>query len=474
MKKMIMLLLMLFLLYGCETKDLESIYREIHPQYEGYATQITIEEDVSFIDTLPQKSFAVSIQKITYHPMTKTISITYEIYDGSYQQATYMTVGREGESMNEDETYLYTLTSNKGTFTTYFHGVDLSEPFHILFGKYDLDDLNPTWVIQAVKSVTFTDNVLDERQPIEMDSYLFDQSTDFTREDPIRIGFDYTIDDPSEGITHVSFVLIEDSTKVEVEKLDYPIDDDMRFDNLIEFEDIIFDNVAPGVSYDVVVLVTGSDGIDSFTDIPLTVFDHTVGSYLNNEHPNSWHGLYAAITDIYVEGDEVVVHYMLHNDHTMKDEFGHEPIIDLSFVDGRYYTLVNLTEMQPGQGSFRILKEYFKDGAQISIYIREGYKNLAHYSFYPNKLSFALNILSSNSLSFYLLNEIAPTDPITIELITNEDTILETLTFTPLSGANTLTTSINMLSYANLTARITYQSETILGTFTHEMFYTLR
>jgi hypothetical protein len=112
--------------------------------------------------------------------MTKTISITYNIFDAFYQRATYMTVGREGESMNEDETYNYKLVSSDRTITTDFKGVDLSQPFHILFGKYDLDDLNPSVFIQAVKTITFTDEALDERQPIGVESYLFDQSTDFT------------------------------------------------------------------------------------------------------------------------------------------------------------------------------------------------------------------------------------------------------------------------------------------------------
>jgi hypothetical protein len=371
--------LLLFLLYGCKEKDLDLIYQEIHPQYEGYATHITIEEDVSFLESLPQKSFVVYIRKIIYHPIAQTISVTYDIYDGSYQNATYLTVGREGYETNQDETYQYRMSSNRTTITTYFHGIDLTEPFHILFGKYDLDDLNPTSKIKAVKTLTFTDDEWKHRQPIKMVTFNFDQPTDFTISNPAFITFDYILVDPSKGVDQVSFVLIESSTKFEVSRLDYSIDDVYRNDFLIEFNNIRFENVAPAVKYDIVVLVSGSDGIDTFTDIPLTVFNHTVGSYHNNEHQHSWHGLYAAITDVTRDGENVLISYIFYSDHTMKNEYGHEPIVNLRVSTLNSMDVIFREDIDPMVGVIEVPYASISAGFYISIYIQEGYDSLTRF-----------------------------------------------------------------------------------------------
>jgi hypothetical protein len=377
MKKYFSIVVLMLLLFGCQS--LEVKYNNIHPRYKGYATDVTIEEDVSYIDKLPQKSFSVFVKEIGYYPISKTVFIEYEIYDGSYRNATYMTVGRVGNSTLSDMTRLHRLTQNKGTFTEYFHDVDLSKPFHILFGKTDTDDLNPTQVVHAVKSITLLDKSWDNRFKIETHHHDFEQPKDFSTSYSPFIRFDYSLSDPSKGVDEVSFVLIEKETQLELSKITQVVKSHMRNEGIIEFEDIYFDDVAPGTTYDILVLVTGNDGVDRFSDVVIEVFRQKIGSYYQNEHMYSWHDLFAAITDIEIQGEDVIIRYMLHNNHTVKNIYGEEPVIDLKIVDGNLDTIYRLENISTN-GEIRLKWLQFRRGAQITIYIREGYKNLAHYS----------------------------------------------------------------------------------------------
>lgn len=478
MKKYLSLLFILFLLFGCQEKLPEERYFEIHPKYQGYATNIKIEEDKAYIDSLPQKAFQVYIFKMEYVPIKEMIYIEYEIYDGSYQNATYMTVGREGDSMNEDDTRLHKMTSSKTRFSEYFYGIDLSEPFHVLFGKYDRDDLNPTYLIRAVKSITFTKDTKEERHTVETLNYDFAQETDFTLTNPAHVAFDYALSDPDKMIDEVYFVLVEKSTGVEVEEIALTDLTDYRKGEVLSFENIRFENVGPGVEYHILVALTGHDGIDAFEKVVFEVFAQTIGHYLNNTHEASYHGLYAAITDVAREGEEVVVRFMIHNDHTMQNEYGHEPKIALSiysqnFEEPNAPALYEDLDVTQGSGVIRLPRESFKYGAYIVISLPEYHESLASYSVGSHMLSMNVSLSSQYYYSIYLLQLNDYVDDISVELMNSNDEIIHQFSFVPVEGRNLFSTGQDLWNTPGLKVRVTYTVDTLVGPFTHTKTYNL-
>lgn len=478
MKKYVSLILLLFLLFGCQEKLPEERYVEIHPKYQGYATHIKIEEDKAYIDSLSQKAFQVYIFKIEYVPIKEMIYIEYEIYDGSYQNATYMTVGREGNSMNEDDTRLHKMTSSRRRLSEYFYGIDLSLPFHILFGKYDGDDLNSTSLIRAVKSITFTSDSKKERHKVETLDYDFAQETDFTLANPAYIAFDYSLSDPNQMINQVHFVLVEKSTGVELDEIAFTDLDDVRDEDVLSFEDIRFEGVGPGVEYHILVVLTGHDGIDAFEKVVYQVFAQTVGHYLNNTHETSYHGLYAAITDVVREGEEVIIRYMIHNDHTMQNEYGHEPKITLRIVSHNYEelnppTLYEDLDVTEETGEIRLPRESFKYGVSIVISLPEYHEALASYYMSSHKLAVNVSKYSQYVYSIYVhqLNDFS--DAISVELMNNNDEIIDQFSFIPIEGHNTFSTDLNLWNTFGLKVRVTYTVDTLVGPFTHTRTYPL-
>lgn len=478
MKKYISFLFLLFLLFGCQEKLPEERYFEIHPMYKGYATGIKIEEDKAYIDDLSQKAFQVYIFKIEYLPIKNSIYIEYEIYDGSYQNATYMTVGREGDSIYEDDTRLHKMTSSKSRFSEYFYGIDLSEPFHILFGKYDRDDLNPSYLIRAVKSITFTKDTNEERHTVETLDYDFAQETDFTITNPAYVEFDYSLSDPDKMIDEVYFVLVEKSTGVEVDKIALTDLKGYRKGEVLSFENIRFENVGPGVEYHILIALTGHDGIDAFEKVVFAVFAQTIGHYLNNTHEVSYHGLYAAITDVIREGEEVVIRFMIHNDHTLQNKYGHEPKIALSIYGHNYmepivtafYENLNVTQ---DSGVIRLPRESFKYGASIVISLPEHHESLASYSVDSNALNINVSLYSQYFYSIYLhqLNDYF--DDISVELINSRYEVINQFSFVPVEGHNLFSTDLNLWNTPGLKVRITYTVDTLVGPFTHTKTYNL-
>jgi len=274
MKKLLILVILIFTLFGCqsESDSTEVSFESIHPQYEGYATNITIEE-TNFNETLPQKAFTVDIISIIYSPIIRRVEIEYKITDNYYQNALYLTVKKVGLN---DEKIQHVLNSRSQTFKEKFNNVDLSGDFQILFGKFDGDDLNPSPNAIAVKTLTLFDKKKDERHQVFLSSQTI---TDFklgATESHIRMN--YALQDEDEMIEKLDVVLIENVTHFEIEKISLSMEDLVREGNTLSFSELTFTKAKPGIKYDIIVVAAGNDGIDDFEEIVINVFNHTTSS----------------------------------------------------------------------------------------------------------------------------------------------------------------------------------------------------
>lgn len=471
MRKIIIMVLVMVLV-GCSWRSSEQIYRDIYPAYKGYATHLSIEENRHFVDSLPEKDFQVRIIEIRYTPLTQTVFVKYDIYDGSYQGATYLTVGRKGESLNGDDKRLHRLTANKGEFEEYFYGIDLSQPFHVLFGKYDRDDLNPTILINAVKSITIQNKLNEARYEVRVDDYLFEEPTDFTSAHPPYIEFDYAFEDPDQAIQRVKFVLVEEATQREIATVEKSNTSSHRKNDRLAFSDIRFDNVAPSVNYHVLVVVSGHDHIDAFKDVVFQVFRVTTEHYANNSHDGTYHGFYGAITDVRVDGDEVVINYMIHNDFTVKNSSLVTPKITLSIHDNNneemnYRKLYEDVDVTENEGEIRLPLSEFSWGATISLYVPDLNITLARYGISSKRIPVGTSLYGRNQIGLIIMNDAIPTTEMQVELLDSNGSVLEQFVITPFKGVNLIDVVTDVIVTPNLQVRITYEVETQLGPMVH-------
>ncbi len=507
MRKLIILLLLIFLLASCtpsseikvpietiedpiETieEPIETIEEPVETvetpvetpsNYVGYATNLLITESIMpMSQRLPQKFFTSSYTKINFIPLTKELCVTASINDKDYRNATYYLVGRKvGNNYYGEMRVQFLIPSGVGSKSYCFSNVDLLEPYEVLLTKHDLDDLNPSSTMYSVNTLTLHDQKSSMRSRVSLHSVSGLSPSIYEMGESPYIHFTTTYSDPNKIIDTAHVVLFNPFDKSIIDSQVITITEAHYEGELLKLENIRFDNLVPGLEYIIQVFVDGNDGVDDFEKVTLESYRYETGTYESVEINDVFHGLFAVITGLEVVEDEVILYYDFKNDGTMTYTDTKLPIsFKVTTYTGIYPDQIEQSfalDIEKNQMVFS--KELFTHGFSLTIRDERNQLNFCNYSISPNLLSLVAYENQMHEIRIINMDHDNPQAiSMKVEILNSALEVVETL--------ENVTTQFGEFNYPyentypknmGFKIRITYEVESKIGIITHTEIFPL-
>ena len=366
MKKITLLVIILssFLLVGCELNqgdlectgnqeiiDDECVNKEpleqpldISDGTEGFEVSVSNSLEGGL---LSDKYFGVVFTSVTYEPVTGDVCIQYDINDEDYANATYYVVLQEDNSLLTHQQSSFTLSSKTASNRNCFDNIQSSNLHHILIGKVDKDDLNPTDYIEAVGRVSFRDVHYEDRARIDQIDLTHEDIPEDTEGDLPYARFKLKVND-NRSVTDVKIKLYEKEFDNLIETQEYEITSSLRLSTKFFLNNIWFEDLAPGVKYYIVITASGNDGFTDYEDVFIAKDDFTSGCF-NWMCGVSFVDLYAGILDVYETDNDAIIDYKAHNTGDIVSSSDNLPyelelVIKDSTQQEKYRTSLNVNE----------------------------------------------------------------------------------------------------------------------------------
>lgn len=483
MKKLLIILLLVFLLVGCQQDsdptDVVESPGYIQPKnYTGYASEVYITETIMPREQrLPEQYFTGTYDNILYSPVTNELCLTAKVYDINHRNAVYYLVGRkQGQEFFGETRVRFLISNGSGSKSYCFSNVDLSQPYEVLLTKVDADDLNPSSTLYSVNTLTITDSKASQRKHVQLESISDQVLTYFSPDEDPYVCFSVIFHDPGKAFKKLTAVLYHSENKQIVEEKEIIVDDSLYEDDLLKLENITFDShIAPNSEYGVQILVDGHDGVDEFNDIEIGQYSYTTKTYEISSYGTSFHGLYAVFTDIEVKGDDVYFYYRYENLGNMAyTDTGELPVFVIVTNTGRYPDYIEETF------DFDLTKNYFvlpksQVQQQVGLLIRDQRLKYVFSACYVNSHEIDIHYYPTyhepeeKKLTF-LLYDVSEANllSVKIEIVNENHEVLEVIQdVQALFGQFTYTYTGDYDAEGQYFIRFTYEVETLVGPLTH-------
>jgi len=275
---------------------------------DGFEYTVTNSQEQSF---KLEKYFTVNFTSLSYSPVEGEVCVQFQVEDDDYEHANYYIILQKSNSILTLQQYSFSMNSSANSNGGCFDAITGEETYKILVGKIDEDDLNPTSYIESVAFVSFSDTHFNDRNRIEEISLTHDDIEDETNGEDPSVNYHIRLQD-NNAISKVNIGLYEMDYGYLIETKEYIITENERDSNGILLNDVLFDNLAPGVDYKIEIEVTGNDGFDDFSNLNIAKDDFTSGCY-NWRCGTAYVEMYAGIINVEVLETEVLVTYTAHN-----------------------------------------------------------------------------------------------------------------------------------------------------------------
>jgi hypothetical protein len=483
MKKLLIILLLVFLLVGCQqdinpTDVVESPGYIMPKNYIGYASEVYITETIMPREQrLPQKYFTGTYANILYSPVTSELCLTAKVYDTDHRNATYYLVGRkQGQEFFGETRVKFLISDGSGSKSYCFPNVDLSQPYEVLLTKVDADDLNPSSTLDSVNTLTITDSKASQRKHVQLESISDQVLTYFLPDEDPYVCFSVMFHDPGKAFKKLTFVLYHSEDKQIVEEKEIIIDDSFYEDDLLKLENITFDlHIAPNFDYGVQILVDGHDGVDEFNDIEIGQYTYTTKTYEMASDGTSFHGLYAVFTGFEIKGDDVYFYYRYDDQGNMAyADTGELPVFVIVTKTGSYPDYIEETF------DFDLTKNYFvlpisQVQQGVGLLIRDQRLKYVFNAFYVVTHEIAIHYYPTyhepeEKMLTFLLRDVSNANllSVKIEIVNENNEVLEVIQdVQALFGEFTYTYTGDYDVEGQYFLRFTYEVETLVGPLTH-------
>ncbi len=307
--------------FSSQTTTTEEPFDMIETDFITYASGVEFQAyTYNPIYRLPNVYIDITFTKITYTPVNKQVCLSFDVQDPDRANATYFAI-------LQDRTYNLTrvLQQFYGNGTANFQAgacftlADPAMPYRIVIGKIDIDNLNPTYeYVEGSAWVEWTDEYITERKTISIKSRV-DTSPSVSDEMlESMISYSFAMTDAHNLIDDL-VVRIYDTFGHLVNTQTYTASS-IRSNGELRLSNS-FADVAPNADYTIELSITGSDGIDSFTDQFLTYFSvHSsrFSKQANFYNTLSFDGLYGVMYEITYSSTEAIISYVYDNDYRLK------------------------------------------------------------------------------------------------------------------------------------------------------------
>ncbi len=293
----------------------EQVYN-VSDVLETYAEGVSFQGYTYNTDyNLPEIYMDVTFTNITYSPIQNKISMTFDVHDTGWENASYFVLLQERTKTTSIQQIKFYGTGRDFSSSAEFKIEDRSKDYRILIGKYDLDNPDRVWnYIEGSVWIEWEDANWQDRATFNLTSHT-DETEEVTSDlTQSYAAFKFIIDDASHCIEFLDVLIYEPSGSV-IDIKTYTAENYRMNDNIIVSGS--FDSLSPNVDYIVQAFVAGNDGFDDFTEIfvvRIDVHSAKLPGQTDYYYTVNFHGLYMVIYNIEYTETEAILSYIYFNE----------------------------------------------------------------------------------------------------------------------------------------------------------------
>ena len=317
----------------------------------------------------PEKYAEIQLSNFDYHPFTKKLCFTMDITDKDYITTTYWIIKRMRGTVRTESQISFKMNSSKKTF----HHCEYYNPdLEIVFGLVNTKDLNPTTSMDVLAWITVDDEEANNRVYPEGGHFITRQFTsdeiydEKLEPDNPYILMDYLFTDSARLYQGMYIELYYRPFDIIYQTKEIVFTEEMYVSDTIRPNTILFEDLPPGVEFEIDYYFKGTDGVDTYEYVYFgsrTVTSTKTG--MTSQILNSYPGLWANIIDYKIGETTTKVYYELTNDGRVL--FNSTPVTTEIGIHGKD---VRIT-LDPTADFIEIDNVYLENYDAIEIYIKE-------------------------------------------------------------------------------------------------------